>query len=786
MPAAADDLRDAPPISRLGALFQAPSAARAKVDYSVRMNPYELDALGMLIQRELIEYQNATANRAASVEGWRRDWEMQPVAPTATWRNSAQINSYFTHLYCKNHTSRLNGQLTAVDPPLAVVARAPEAIDAAPKIEEAMAASLEESKWVQHASDLHTELPLTGNAWVRVTYEEEHRRVPRLEFDIDEELFGDLLELMVPWDVAYEEAVQKEKDGTPRVFLTWKNELKSSGVKYRVLPWEDGFILPAAVQRPEDARGIGEWLTLRGDELKAGAASGRYLPDQVEKILKYSSDSIRDRRQDRVDSTGTDSTAPREVDPNVEAHRLYEMAELNYLWDANGDGELELLILGIHVQSGIVFRAQYCPYEHGCPYYHLLRYIVRPGELWGMGIAELIATLHDAHTALLNQIINSGDLALAMRGNFFYKRDSGFKPDKFVMELGRPIPVDDPSGVVPMQFQPLSPEHYMLHQTLKDMGDQLTATSNPGLGQTTDASKTLGEVQLVSANANAIFEEIARGVGLQEAELWDQHRFLLAQYAPKGVLRYKATANPGIVFKEAMEMAQAAMGQPGMAGMPPLLGMPAMPGMGGAPGMGMDPNAEATPGIVEGSGGAGTPDPSAGAAPAGAAAGMPGGPGGMPGMQPGMMHPGMMAGMDAMGGMPGMPIPDQVQFREISADLLRESVDIIPTGLKALGDAQSRMQHAQLFLQTMVEHPLTADNVPVQILALDYWLQAHRYPQREKVLIEVYKAYMQAMFQTAQTDRAKGEEAGRTANQDDADRQAAREAGKDEGPVISP
>jgi hypothetical protein len=211
----------------------------------------------------------------------------------------------------------------------------------------------------------------------------------------------------------------------------------------------------------------------------------------------------------------------------------------------------------------------------------------------------------------------------------------------------------------------------------------------------TDSKKTLGEVQLVNAAANLIFEEIASGVALQWANLWDQHRWLLAQYGEKGEVKFRKAAEPGETITVA------------------------------------DPN-------------------------------NPEGASDIPAAQ-------------VNGQL--VPAPNGVAFGTIPAEMLLAEVDIVPTGLKQLGDANARLQQATIVLNAILAHPLTMRNPEALLIALDFYLQAARFPQREKIMDEVRKqmaAQMAAQAQQAALEQQAAQATG--ANQGAAEANQANQA----------
>jgi len=149
-------------------------------------------------------------------------------------------------------------------------------------------------------------------------------------------------------------------------------------------------------------------------------------------------------------------------------------------------------------------------------------------------VAEKIASIQDAATAVLNQLIDHGDLVLNLHGNWFYDGTMEFNPAKNIARMGQPIRVGNVDGIKLIDVGPIPQEHYNLYQLLKDMADLVTATSNPSLGKTTDTQKTLGEIQIVAGASNMIFEEHAARVARSWAKVWDQVRWLAAQFGENG------------------------------------------------------------------------------------------------------------------------------------------------------------------------------------------------------------------------------------------------------------
>lgn len=667
-----------------------------RLDLMIPLSEGQRERLALHLRYEIDRYLQATQTRRGNCQQWRRDYELYPPGRGTRWPGSSDVPAPLTHIYCQSHHTRLNQQITGGDPPFAIVARRQSAQDVAAWIEEALAAALEESEWIRFADEIHCELPVVGNVFARVTYEEEFIHAPQFQFDFDDEAFLAMTEAGVDPQEALGESFAMDENGELEVFLGFVDIQKFAGVRFKTIPFEDGIITPVTIRDPKEARGIGERMLVKGVELVTGAREGKYWPEAVRAVLGRQStgDSVvagDDSRTERLEVQGIgDATGwMGQEDPRYREYLIYEF---NWRDDWNGDGKEEWAILTYDYQSNTLLRAQYLPYEHGQPYYHLIRYYTRPQELFGMSVAEKLACLQDAATAIINQIIDHADLVLNLHGNFFFDASADFNPDRYQAQLGKPIQVGNVDGIKMIELNPIPAQHYQAYQLIKDMCDLVTATSNPSLGRATDTDKTLGEVQIVASASSMIFEEVARRVAYDHARLWDQFRWLLGQFGQDGQLTYRVAAAPGHNLD-----------------------------VGG-------------------------------------------------GSQPGAYVNGELT-----------PAPGGVAFGTIPAELLLSEVDIVPTGLAELSEYNARLQQATIVQNTLLVHPLTQMNNEALKVALDVFLQAVGYRQREKIMAAVEQALM-AQQLVAEMQQQLGMAQGAM---DEAGRQE-KEAGKNTRPGDQP
>lgn len=523
---------------------------RKMVDFTLRISKERREKLARIICEELDRYDNAVSNRRENLKEWRWAYKLMPSTPTGRWEGSSTLQSPFSHIYTNAHSNRLDSQIIAHDPPFTVVASQADAVEVVPQIEEVLTASLEEAEWERFASRLHREIGIAGACFARITYEEEWIRKPVMVVDVDDEAFGMQAALGVSPDIALAQATDMRRDGTPRVTLEFQDECVKAGPAYKVIPWEYGFVLPAHVTDVKDARAIGERMVVTGAQLEAGVRSGKYLKDAVEELLEMPSDPPNYEDDERRDMQGIEIGSLEPADREDRLYENYELYEMCWYGDYNNDDREELYVFTVHRPSMKLLRAQYMPYEHGRPYYHLFGFFENEDDLFGMGIPEILAVMQAADTAILNLITDYCDLLVNRAGNFFYD-PAKFDPAKHSARLNAPIPIKDlvqGSGVVPMGVSGLPAGVFELRAQYQDMAERITNVSDPALGKETPGDKTLGELKLLTAQAAQIFETQAANVARQHVALIDQHRYLLAQFGTDGKVQFRKSAEPGLTI----------------------------------------------------------------------------------------------------------------------------------------------------------------------------------------------------------------------------------------------
>lgn len=532
---AAEPSTDAAPADPLGS-----GPALASLDLNIKLSDERLKRFSAFAVAEIRAYYQAVRSRLDNCRQWRRDLELVPPGKGNRWQGCADVPSPLARIAFASHLTRLNMQIITPTPPFYAKARTRAALEMAPAAEEAAAALVEEARWSEIADETHAELAAVGNVFFLTEHATETAQIPRRTVEQNEADYAALLDLGMEPSEAMARSVED-------VGFEHEEQVTFDGVRYKLINFEDGIIIPPTVRRPEQAYAIGERFRVYGADLKQGVREGRYRKAAVARLLKQSGDPEPEDREERWDDQGlTEFVGGDGWDDDD--YKEFTLHRMNWKGDWNGDGKQEWAILTIDVEHGEVLSLQYDDYEHGQSRYTMGRYITRPNELFGMGIPELVACFTDADTAVLCQLIDHQDLSINFGGNFWYTQQAGFDPEKQPLSMGMPIKVEDLDGIKEMQPLPMPSEAYALRDQIKTAVELVSASSNPALGRTTDADKTLGEVRIAVSSANMIFEDYAARVSRSFwSRIWDQTRWLVAQFGPQnllGEIEYRKSAAP--------------------------------------------------------------------------------------------------------------------------------------------------------------------------------------------------------------------------------------------------
>jgi hypothetical protein len=274
------------------------------------------------------------------------------------------------------------------------------------------------------------------------------------------------------------------------------------GPNYRVISLRDFLVLPGHAQDDSEVWGYAKRFWRRLTELEQRTAEGVYDKQAVE-MLAQVSDREAAPLPSPVAQTGQ-QIAPQDHRRTIEK----ELWELQMVADLDEDGIDEWYIVTFSAIHRVILRCKYD--DLGMPRYHLFRPYPNPLSVYGRSHVEKLASLGEEHAGVRN--------AIADRSNFVnnapLKRlaSSSWDPDEEPWGPGAIITVNDPNDVSPMQVPDVPGSMMSREGSIIQAGERLSGLNDVSLGATPDASRTLGEVQMVTEQSFVRIEESIRNM----------------------------------------------------------------------------------------------------------------------------------------------------------------------------------------------------------------------------------------------------------------------------------
>lgn len=282
----------------------------------------------------------------------------------------------------------------------------------------------------------------------------------------------------------------------------------------------EDFVISDPSTTIDDAEYVGHRLRLRKGALQERVARGDYDEDKVEKILSFYEVTPQAGKQEKEEAEG--------IDRRVEEYELYE----TWLYrDFDGDGREESCVATIHLDSNTVLRAEYNPRYNGKRPFIVTRLIERPNRFYGIGIAEMIATLQIAINTIHNQRIDNATLANT-RG-FKEKIGSGIKSTQKIYP-GVRIKMNNPDDLVEFKMGDIYQSDFANESVLRDAIERRTGVSDFTLGREssvagargTTATGTLAIIQEGNKRLDLFIRDVRKAMselGAQVIELYQQY-----------------------------------------------------------------------------------------------------------------------------------------------------------------------------------------------------------------------------------------------------------------------
>lgn len=252
--------------------------------------------------------------------------------------------------------------------------------------------------------------------------------------------------------------------------------------------------LPIGEGDPQTAKWVSHRVFMNSDDMKARALEEKFDYDSVEKALTHRMTFVGDNQVDEV------KRVRMELDGYFDSHGYHEDHHAIIEWYGKAYVEKEIdqrefdndikkipqeVVIWVHQASGIVLGWTYLyrVSPGGIRPIFKSDFIHFPNRSHGVGVAEVLAPVHQAMNAIYNLRQDNGVLASTPFG--FYRASAGLKPDIMRVQPGTFLPLDDPQNDVKVVNMPfLAGFGYQEEDRLQGYAERLLNVSDLQLGRT--------------------------------------------------------------------------------------------------------------------------------------------------------------------------------------------------------------------------------------------------------------------------------------------------------------
>lgn len=224
---------------------------------------------------------------------------------------------------------------------------------------------------------------------------------------------------------------------------------------------------------------IAHRISLLGHELKNRETQGVY--DNIDEVFLIPRKDVKQSIQNTEQTMGISESQL----------SMYDIHEVYAYWDVDDDGQMEDIIVTVHLPTGTILREGYN--EIGIRPFKNVIYFSRPNMLEGRGICEMSEGMQEEATTLHRMRIDNANIAgLRMFG---VRKNSGIKPNERIYP-GKLWFMDDPSkDIVPIQAGEVYPSSMQAESLAVQYAQRFTGFNDTMGGfadQTLKSRDTLG------------------------------------------------------------------------------------------------------------------------------------------------------------------------------------------------------------------------------------------------------------------------------------------------------
>lgn len=478
---------------------------KARKPFEVKLDKDPRQALALDLARALDDALAARTANEQEVAYWHTLYEQGRTrgAKNSPWADAADLTSYLGTQYVDVMRSQI--VKTVMVEPVWTVEGYGEAEKRAPFVEEFHQWQME-AEGFQQVFSRAVHLALVEPHGVIEVYEDTIKRPVRtvmraaLQFGPDgAALIGEDLKPVLQQgpDGKYVPVLDEMTPSAEMEVDTFETVCR--GPRERTLPYRDYLQLPGHARDKSEIWGYAKRFWRRLDELQERAEAKIYDAEAVEEL-----GADDERTSDSTLSGEPISIAAKDGTERVEK----ELWELLILRDLDGTG-LRWFVVTLHKDKQQILRLQYD--DIGRPRYFPLVPFPRPNSTEGYSyIGHKLITVIEEHTAWRNLLADDGSVSLQMP----VKRLQGALWDPDTEPLG-PKAVITVRNMNEVEFMQRQNNTSIAVERIRDCertGERLSGINDASAGITSQEQRTLGEVELITAQSQGRVSEAVKNI----------------------------------------------------------------------------------------------------------------------------------------------------------------------------------------------------------------------------------------------------------------------------------
>lgn len=398
-------------------------------------------------------------------EEWQKMFTVTPKAKSKPWPGSSNFPVPFIAEKVMSIHARLVRAIFNVDPIFLVQPRLPLPPEVGQKVEAFFDYLIDRGNYRQTMDMAILYSLIEGTAIVKVDYKKVQREIQSSQPAASQAM-----------------GTASPTDPTMEIFTEFE------GPRAQFVPLKDFVIFPLQKFDIDDTQGSGHRFHLTANQ----------LIDRENKGIYANAKALVDAKQqgEQPKSTATPILGEIADIPNT-VSELYELWELFYKYDLDGNGEEIPLLITFSKESRQVLRVVKFPYDHGKAPYIPVRPIPQPNLFYGLAMSQFLEPIQKELTASFQRRADA--LARATLPPILRQRGSTWNPMEEPLQPGGVITVSTPDEISALQLPDYRPQNVQHEQMLVGFGERLTGISDYQLGRSAGSNRTFGEVRSVLA-----------------------------------------------------------------------------------------------------------------------------------------------------------------------------------------------------------------------------------------------------------------------------------------------